>query len=90
MQTLFCLSHEIAVGSAGSMLKTTWPRRKTRSVAVISSSLNGKHFGFLRNKAFLGKNKISIDTIDESAIEEAVFCFVTFLFLVLFGRGQFS
>lgn len=65
LQALCCLNRRIVVGSAGSMLKTTWPRIKKRSVTVISPCLNRKPFGFLRNKAFLGKNKISIDSIHE-------------------------
>lgn len=50
--------------SAGHTLKMTWPLMK-KEIYHCNLFLFWKHFGFLRNEAFLGKNKISIGGIHE-------------------------
>lgn len=52
------------MGSARHTLKMTWPLMK-KEIYHCNLFLFWKHFGFLRNEAFLGKNKISIGNIHE-------------------------
>lgn len=40
--------------------------------------LFGKHFGFLGNRTFPGKNNIDWHYLREIFIDEAMFCFVKF------------